>query len=278
MSYHHAQPQSKPRLRRKRHPGDETTSTTSPQQPAVQHIMHLQRTIGNKATLALLQRSPEIAGKQPELQRAVGAEQADFMQAWQGAVKLSQGGDYLEAVGMFFSIEQNYELDAGIRAKLFYNVGMCYMKVKEPDNALRYFEKALEVRGAPARIFDLALRMTVLAREQVKQQFTPQHFMDEGLLRYGDGDFQQALEEFNRGLTLFKEIPPLLKIKMTMNVGICHYRLKNYKSAKEYVLAGLKLDGVPAEIHAFGRHILKKIAKKTGGNSASGGKKKPFIF
>lgn len=257
--------QRKPR-RLQRKPQDNETSPSPEPSGKIHRILSLQRTIGNKATQSMLQREAGTVEEGESVQQTL-SEAAD----------LANHGNPVTAIRLFEDLLENSTLTAVQKAKVYYNLGVCYLKTDDSASALTYFGKSIAMGPVDDKVYKAALRGHQKARKYLNEDYDPQDVYDEGVALFGERDYQNAIEKFSIVLNMFNSLEDTLKAKALYNLGACYYRLSKYRQALNKFEEALAVGSIPADVLHYIQRGIRKAQRRIGMRRVKS-HKKPTIF
>jgi len=185
----------------------------------------------------------------------------------------------LNSIASYYSVISQYEkalenFEAALKvaiendhpeiiSEIYNNIGIVYYKKTDYDNALQYYQKALQycendILGSTIKLmnigqvyyyrgeYDIALeyyQRVLEISEQNSQQITIAHSLKEiGTIYYKWGKYDKARQNFQQALIIYQESGNKKRTAIILNwLGMIYKRENNYQKAIEYQKRSLKI-------------------------------------
>ncbi|MBP2144379.1 tetratricopeptide (TPR) repeat protein, partial [Methanococcus voltae] len=125
--------------------------------------------------------------------------------------------------------EKALKLDSD-NIKILLNCAVAHHNLKEYNEALNYYDKALDINPG----YESAVNGKKIVSKLLKQIEDAKKLCK---MAYGEKDKATQLKYYEKALKLDSD-----NIKILLNCAVSHYNLKNYKICNEYALKILKID------------------------------------
>ena len=188
-----------------------------------------------------------------------------------GGILVAQQGDYLRGLSYYKQkqyakaieefekiVSETPDYESGYRV-----LGDAYLRLKDYDGAIRSFQNALRLKddafvsyyGLAVAYYNVGRLEEVVSTLEQAQQYSRspgqqyQLHSTRGSAHYGRGDFQQAVEDLEKAVSIQRNVP--LDI---LRLGIAHYQLGNFQRARKHLTQAQNLGSDAGKI---GSHLAR---------------------